>query len=780
MGRGFLNVFGIRSKDEKVEKVAAYAVRQGYAVVPIRPGTKAPDLCTLTDREKKVAGDHDCGVHHAITDPTVALRVFKREAKKYEDPLNVGVVAWPSRLIVVDADNTGPCEAFLADWAAAEGDEGYLTHSPTVKTPGAIGEDGKWKHKDGGHWYFTVPEGVDLELGRQVIKAKGGYDIRWGWSMTVVPPSTRPEGPYVPTGDVLDAPQFLIDMILEDCARVTEKRARHEEMFVNDAIAQWSLEVGWGTLLVEDGWRDTSKLDSCGCPIFEKPAGGSTTVKSATAHNGECTYYENFEKHGPLHLWTTDPPPPLDEWDSDTITKLQYVALTRYGNDIDAAKVGERISPDNSWVTELPEAETEEPAPKPATGKQQPPLSERMLELARAELLKAGLPPEHTEKLTKSATDKSVMVLAEVVARRFLGDPGTEPATLASWFPTEDFEKQWLESVEEPPPSILARTDGVCLFCEGRVNMIVGRKAAGKTWLAMLAALFVLEAGGRVLYHDMEDQLRAFRYRYKTTLGVAIDQYVENGQLKWVKPGDLPTGDMEKLIEYATTFDLVVYDVQNRLITRLGGNPDAGNKEVMWLYDNLFDPIANTGSTVLVLDHPNRRGQRKDATHDDIGPGGGILKQNNLSGVAVSLLVDKPFTRDDPNGRVRLVCLKDRTGHFEEEKVIGRMVGSLDLSEETGGLALQMLVVPPDEEDEKSEDQRLLEATKARIIEIVTEHGPQVKKRLVHDLLTKRHRPFKEQAVAELLLVDHLLIETDEGLSLVDGGSGGDGDTPRV
>ena len=304
--RPFVTCFGIRRPSETVEKVAVHAVREGYAVVPLRPGRKVPDICTLNPRELKAAGKHQCGVHHAITEPTIAGRVFKRLAKEYDAPLNIGVVAGPSRLIVVDADSADVCEAFLADWAAAESDDGYRDHEPTVRTPGAVGADGEWKHKDGGHWYFAVPDGVTLELGRQVIKAPGGYDIRWGWSMTVVLPSSRKEGPYLPVGgDVLDAPAFLVDAILTDTARVAEKRQRNMMVFANHAIASWSLRVDWFDLLVEDGWRDTSKIDSCGCPIFEKPGGGSSTDKSATAHNGECTFYQNFEDHGPLRLWTT-------------------------------------------------------------------------------------------------------------------------------------------------------------------------------------------------------------------------------------------------------------------------------------------------------------------------------------------------------------------------------------------------------------------------------------------------------------------------------------------
>lgn len=76
--------------------------------MPVRPGGKVP-LCTLNARELKAAGaDHDCGVKHAITDPSVASRVFRRMAKGCTERLNLGIVAHPSRIITVDADNPGP------------------------------------------------------------------------------------------------------------------------------------------------------------------------------------------------------------------------------------------------------------------------------------------------------------------------------------------------------------------------------------------------------------------------------------------------------------------------------------------------------------------------------------------------------------------------------------------------------------------------------------------------------------------------------------------------
>lgn len=203
--RIFLSLFGL-DPGQDIRKTAVAAVRDGYAVVPVAVGGKAP-VCTLTTRELQATGtDHDCGVHHAITDPEVANKVFTRLTKGGAR-INIGVVAGPSRLLVVDADTADEVQAFVSDWAEAEGDPGYLTHTPTVRSPGLMGDEGLWRHKDGGHFYFAVPDGVDLPWDvRGSMKADGGYDVRWGMSQTLVPPSVRPEGPYRATGDIVDAP----------------------------------------------------------------------------------------------------------------------------------------------------------------------------------------------------------------------------------------------------------------------------------------------------------------------------------------------------------------------------------------------------------------------------------------------------------------------------------------------------------------------------------------------------------------------------------------------
>lgn len=809
MSRAFITVFGIADEKGLIDgepvsmtKTAVAAVRKGYAVVPLKPGTKVPDICTLTARDLKEAGPrHACGVAHHITDDATARRVFDRVGKSYDAPLNLGVVAGPSRLINVDADTKEAVQAFQNDWADAEGDPGYLAHSPTVLTPGAF-RDGQWRHSDGGHFYFEVPDDFDwTTYPTTVLKAPGGYDVRWGLQMSVVPPSTRKEGPYTPLGDVLTAPQFLLDMIEESKTRSLAREQRRSELYANDTIATWAAKVSWEELLTFDGWTSTSKADNCGCPIFEKPGGGSTTYKSATGHEGHCTdaHYENIEGHGPLHVWTTDPPAPLDWYVTNigqTITKLRYVALTRFDDDVAAAKMGLGIDEEpnlDEWlgttpaalhvtsvtaVTEAPSHESHDPwgddvtpcdeVPDPPIPTSSEP-SHGNPEVDPTPILDAVMArfnhPASRMPLIKSAFAKA---LDEHVARtakdeyvRALSGKGPESLLdLIDNFADTD------PTLVTSSPSMLERTDGQCLYHRGRVNFIVGRRGCGKTWLAMLTVAQVLDAGGSALYFDFEDNYSLFAERM-ADIGVDIATPKGEGRFVYLNAFETNLVNLPAFVARVGKFDLVVFDVINRMISRLGGSPDVGNEESIWLSDNLFDPIADHDTAVLVLDHPNKKGQAKDAEVEALNPGGGSMKGNNASGVMVGMRAVRPFTRKDPAGHIKLFCLKDRTGFFADEDCIGELRGQMDLH--STGIGLSLRVDPPDAEVEA--DRGItgdIDDTKARVLAILAAAGP-LKRGHLNSKVTTSLRPWLDVSI-EALCGDNLITYDPESkvVSLVE------------
>ena len=58
----------------------------------------------------------------------------------------------------------------------------------------------------------------------------------------------------------------------------------------------------------------------------------------------------------------------------------------------------------------------------------------------------------------------------------------------------------------DPPPTMLARTDGTFLLYDGAVHTIAGESESGKTWLTLIAAIQLIADGDRVVFIDFEDR----------------------------------------------------------------------------------------------------------------------------------------------------------------------------------------------------------------------------------------------------------------------------------
>jgi hypothetical protein len=323
--------------------------------------------------------------------------------------------------------------------------------------------------------------------------------------------------------------------------------------------------------------------------------------------------------------------------------------------------------------------------------------------------------------------------------------------------PEDNFVEAFAEGTSDDTPTVMPRTDGLGLLYPGRVNTVVGRRGCGKTWLAIKACIDVLEAGGRILYYDMEDSRSAWKARFETA-GFDITTAVTEGRAVWVKPGDIPADAPEGITDYASGFDLVVFDVMNRLITRLGGTPDTGNAETIWLYDNVFDILAHAGVCVLVLDHPNRRGQAANADLDDMAPGGGAMKMNNASGTVIAMRAVTAFTRERVGGNVALYCLKDRSGHFEEGAAIGRLVGGVDVGD---SIYMRLSIDMPDDESETDADAVALASAKSRILDLLDKRGPSAKGPLTQNM-SPQQRAQWDWAISELIS-EGSVTENEEG-----------------
>lgn len=407
---------------------------QGVALFWTKPNSKTPwDLRTpkqIKDQEASwEAADPATrprskkslsGVHMATDKPTIVNNWYARALKangvdiKTQDSAPVDIVPNPavnlglSRCVVVDCDTAEELQAFRTWAAERSGDPRWNYATPTVSTPGVVDDNGEWKHKDGGHFWFTLPGfglsskkredraakrekrraqafpgspngGLSAEdqaeeeadKGLDMVHLPGSKRVNVGNSSFTVmihshyvlaPGSHRPEGWYRVQGPAMDIPKFLMDAI-DDWRmagiETTNERARKMARagLPDEAVTQlqeWYEDTPWSDILVPHGWDQTG-TDSCGCTIWGRP-GNRSSNKSATAHQPGCAL-ENYvdSMDPPMVFWTDNPGPEIEaklaEVGGQTLSKLQvYSAFEAEGRDSDALR--EVISPDTLGPTD--------------------------------------------------------------------------------------------------------------------------------------------------------------------------------------------------------------------------------------------------------------------------------------------------------------------------------------------------------------------------------------------------------------------------------------------
>jgi hypothetical protein len=332
----------------------------GIELIFLAPGTKDQPIDLRTSRQRmeddeaarqraKEAGDPryldaktSAGIEIATADPKRLAAYVTAARKRYPDA-DPNLAMLVRNLLVVDADWAAGVELFKRVYTEATGEP----VGPTVLTPGVRRADGTWKHRGGGHFYFELPEGWTLpEHARTISMGEGDakVSIFVANQYILIPPSVRPEGPYQWVGEVRTAPTALLEAIALDAQRVGEMRAaraaRSAERSGPDSVDRWAERTEWRDLLEPDGWYFTGSRTSCGCPEVTAP-GVHASPKSATAHEIGCRETDTSSGHGPLHIWTDNPPAPLieymDQTGSKTLTKLQYVSWMHHGGDDGAA-----------------------------------------------------------------------------------------------------------------------------------------------------------------------------------------------------------------------------------------------------------------------------------------------------------------------------------------------------------------------------------------------------------------------------------------------------------
>ncbi|URM86148.1 DNA primase/helicase [Gordonia phage BiggityBass] len=343
---------------EAVRSFIRAACSQGLHLILIHPGGKRPaDMRTRQKRTKddkaaqeaaREAGRVDwervkspSGLALATDNATTVLKYLDRYIELHGEDVavNLGIELGASRLLVVDCDTAAQREHFL-EVSGAPADL-----PPTVLTPGMANAEGDMIHADGGHYYFTIPEGVELPTSIGAYTWGAGpeaFAVLWNRRYVLIPPSTRAEGAYEVLGRDYEVPEWIVEKITE---AAEARAARYERDTATDGeltevIDAWADSVSWASILEPHGWNRTARPDNCGCDAWTAP-GEHANPRSATAHDPGCTLGRYTVSNAPLHIWTDHDIEPFGEWvdehKTSTISKLQAVAVTEFGGSMSTA-----------------------------------------------------------------------------------------------------------------------------------------------------------------------------------------------------------------------------------------------------------------------------------------------------------------------------------------------------------------------------------------------------------------------------------------------------------
>lgn len=649
----FASVFGgapAHTAEHLTEHLRA-VIRAGYSPVLCKPGTKEPACILSVGQAKKADREaqqralamnpaarvdrirHACGMKHVIDDPAKVGPIVARFLQVHGG-LNVALHLGRSRMVAVDVDTPEERRAFKTAWQAYRVEPPNTLPGITVESPGSFDQaTQRWVHWGGGHWWMDLPEDYVLPPGK-VLKGPGGWAAMYGEAYALVPPATRPEGAYRLVGGTIEAPTFLLEqMTFTGQLRTADVERRGIQAGAGGPIDQWSADTSWAALLEPAGWTETSLVEgSCGCPIWTAP-GDHSSPKSATAHDLSCARFDVSEGWGPLKIWTDHPPDGLPP--EGAVTKLQFVAATGYGGDDGAAIRGlgiERAPVPAAW--EVPKEWTLPPA---------------AFSPVQAEATGNGwIAPDPFGTPGGLAPDPSGALAAQ--------GSTDEPEERPSW---DDVDlTPFLDGTWSPPvPTMLPRSDGLCLLYPGLTHSIHGESESGKSWIAQCESARLVRAGVHVKYVDFESDAGQVTGRL-LLLGVRPEQVREffHYSAPEVKPGqDLSEYEAWSRM-FTGRFALVVIDGVTDALG-LWGLKTSDNDDFTSFSRAFPKRLAKeTGAAVLMIDHVT-----KDKDSRGRFALGGQAKMNSLSGAAYVIDVVEPMGQG-LRGVLSLGLAKDRAG----------------------------------------------------------------------------------------------------------------------
>jgi hypothetical protein len=260
-------------------------------------------------------------------------------------------------------------------------------------------------------------------------------------------------------------------------------------------------------------------------------------------------------------------------------------------------------------------------------------------------------------------------------------EPTPDPDTTSTW--TEIDLTPYFTGTHEPlQPTILQRTDATHLLYPGRLNMIFGESASGKTWIALTAATQQLNTGHHIAYIDLEDHPQTITERL-TALGTKPHQA---NQIHYIRPETRnPDEAHHHITQLIHTHNptLLILDSYGEALALFGIDQNDDNG-VAHFTQNILRPWTRQGPAILILDHIPKN---TDAPRNySIGS---QRKRASIDGAAYRATQTMPFSKHQP-GQITLTTAKDRGGNL----ATGLPAATLTITPTNG--TLQIDVHPPE------------------------------------------------------------------------------------
>lgn len=293
----------------------------------------------------------------------------------------------------------------------------------------------------------------------------------------------------------------------------------------------------------------------------------------------------------------------------------------------------------------------------------------------------------------------------------------------------------------------LTRSDGLRLFYAGKMHSLQAEPSTGKSWVALLACLEVLEIGGAAMYLDYEDSGEGIVGRL---MGLGADPAAVTERFCYVQLQG-PYGAAERL-EIEAKFgslnpDLVVIDGVAEALTRDGFSEDKATEVVQWI-EKVPRAFARTGAAVVMLDHVG-----KDKETRGRWARGSGAKLAAIDGAAYEIKIITGFSRHKA-GSMRITIAKDRPGAVGE---VGSVAAVCHFEPAGDGIVVKMrLETPPTESAERFKPTGMMERC-SLLVERSTQNKVDLTMSVLRNSMGGKSRVVN-QAIEELTMLGYIRV----------------------